>query len=262
MKKIGLLLTGLMIATSAHAAEQRAYDERGPRVFHPRFIVTLSGGLAMATVGDAQTYIEDPSDANTRRILSPNRASQSRMLYGASFGVEVPFWETFAVQMGLGYYQISPYTVNGSMVHIIGTTPRGTYDYRYNISSSQVLLESKLSMALGQTKRYHPYLGLGAGVAFNRFDGFSDVHVSGGPPIEQIGFASGSNTTLAYMAGLGIDIDLFKSWRVGLGYRYANLGKAESGSVIPASGVVAAPGTLKQKEMTAHEFLLQISYLF
>jgi opacity protein-like surface antigen len=162
--------------------------------------------------------------------------------------------------VGVGYYQINPHPVQGDARSRLNNIPGGTYDYHYNFSSSQVLLESKFLTSFGRTQAFHPYLSLGAGAAFNRITNFSSRLVSGEEA--PMRFANGSNTVFSYMAGVGIDVDLSKQWRLGLGYRYVDFGQAFSGRGSAPEQFNPVPIALRQEAFRAHEFLLQVGRLF
>ena len=66
-------------------------------------------------------------------------------------------------------------------------------------------------------------------------------------------------TRLAYRLGLGFDIALIPQLRVGLAYRFADLGKSSLGSASINQSLVS--GTLSQGHLYVNEAVAQISYI-
>ena len=143
---------------------------------------------------------------------------------------------------------------NYVIVHISHSTY--TYTYSYSISSQQLLLETKLlNTSFGP---YHPYVLAGAGVAFNQA---SDYQTS--VPYSQSFtrmYQDNSNTSFSYALGTGLDMDLTEQVRLGVGYRFTDLGRVRLGDASIDGTPVG--GTLAQRHLYAHELLAEVTWLF
>lgn len=103
-----------------------------------------------------------------------------------------------------------------------------------------------------------PYIGGGVGIARNEISGLSDQGVQrfpllGGGTAPTAGFASNnskSNFAYALMAGVGYEIN--KNLTLELGYRYLNLGKAESGPINNAF-LPESSRPLKLRDIDSHD---------
>jgi opacity protein-like surface antigen len=140
-----------------------------------------------------------------------------------------------------------------------------TNTYKGNMSSMVALFNAYVD--LGTWNCLTPYLGAGIGVARNRISGLTDqgvlfVNEPVGPVVSTLGTAtSGSKTGLAWalMAGVGYEVN--KNLTIEAGYRYLNLGDAQSGRLINAfTGQAQAP--LKAKDIESHDFKIGMRWNF
>jgi opacity protein-like surface antigen len=103
-----------------------------------------------------------------------------------------------------------------------------------------------------------PYVGAGIGVTRNEISGLSDQGVQtfpllGGGSAPTAGYASNAsktNVAWALMAGVGYEIN--KNLTLELGYRYLNLGKAQSGPIQNAF-LPQASAPLKLRDIDSHD---------
>lgn len=140
-----------------------------------------------------------------------------------------------------------------------------TNTYRGNLSSMVALFNAYVD--LGTWNCLTPYLGAGIGVAQNRITGVTDqgvlfVNEPVGPVVSTLGTGgSGTKTGLAWalMAGVGYEVN--KNLTLEVGYRYLNLGDAQSGRLTNAfTGQVQGP--LKAKDIESHDFRLGMRWNF
>jgi opacity protein-like surface antigen len=129
-------------------------------------------------------------------------------------------------------------------------------NYSYNIVSRQLLLETKLLATWQQ--RYYPYFSLGLGEAFNNAYGYTisnPAYVALTPM-----YSAQRNHSFTYRVGFGMDVELIPHLRMGLGYRFSDLGKFNLGTALVKSASINA--ILKQTHLYTNEVLGQLSYLF
>lgn len=92
------------------------------------------------------------------------------------------------------------------------------------------------------------YAGVGVGIAFNETDALQGASSE---------FASSSTTDTAWSAGVGVTKDIFTNYTVDLGYRYIDLGNAETGGSQFAPSDESFRGILN-----AHEIAVGARYNF
>jgi opacity protein-like surface antigen len=123
------------------------------------------------------------------------------------------------------------------------------------VKSSQLLAEGKL---LWNVKEFlHPYATFGLGVAFNDASSYS----TNVPPFVTFTpqFTNHINAAFSYSIGLGMDIDVYKRWRLGTGYRFTDLGKANLG--MGPVDLTPFTSSLSQPHLYTQEIVVQLSYL-
>jgi opacity protein-like surface antigen len=217
-------------------------------------IVTVSAGAQISSnLGLSQTLYA----FGTTYAYQANHNSQSRALLGAFIGQEYQPLSRFAVQFGLAYYQpSSAYSVKGLLTQGPAVLTATQLNYGYNVITRQVLLEGKLLTNWRQ--RYYPYVSLGLGEAFNNASGYqiSTPSLLTKTPL----YAAARNHSFAYRLGIGMDVELVPHVRMGLGYRFSDLGKINLGTALINS--IPINGILKQTHLYTNELLGQMSYIF
>ncbi|VEB38698.1 outer membrane protein [Legionella cherrii] len=219
--------------------------------FHPFF--TLSGGVAVAKTGHSQTLNMD-GDFTTYQY-TPRHDHSNRTLWGGAIGTEVPINSLWALQLGISYYRPNNFSSSGILLQGIDEQSADEFTYNYKIKSSQLFFEGKLLHSVKTI--FHPYASLGLGAAFNQASNYQ----TSVPPFLTFTpeFEDHKTTNFAYSLGLGIDMDLCKNWRLGVGYRYVGLGEANLDEgmldVIPFTSTLTLPHLYMQEAM------VQISYL-
>lgn len=136
-----------------------------------------------------------------------------------------------------------------------------TNTYKGNLTSLVTLFNGYFD--LGTWNCLTPYIGAGIGFAQNRITGLTDQGALLGNYVgPTLGYAnSGSKTNVAWalMAGVGYEVN--KNLTLEVGYRYLNLGDAQSGRLINAfNGQVQAP--LKAKDIESHDFRIGMRWNF
>lgn len=195
---------------------------------HPFFAVL--GGYAYTHIGDDQTV-------EVNSILFNYTADsdvQSKPFGGVTAGAELYIFDTMGLQVGLAYYQPAPFNAGGTInvgldtSHVIipfagpgkkeGEEP---LDYSYKITTRQAMLECKLIFDI--ISAYQPYIGLGIGESFNTSYDY-DTSVPNTPLFE-----NNVSHSFAYSGSAGVDYAFNPHIRLGIGYRYVNLGDADLG---------------------------------
>jgi opacity protein-like surface antigen len=186
---------------------------------------------------------------------------------------------TFFGGLGVGYRFNNWFRVDGTFEYRGGGTIGATDQvdlgggrflsntYKGNMSSMVALFNGYVD--LGTWNCLTPYIGAGIGYASNRIHGVTDQGVEStlnpggwGPGFSTLGTAgSGSKTNVAWalMAGVGYEVN--KNLTLELGYRYLNLGDAQSGRLVNAfTGQVQGP--LKVKDIDSHDFRIGMRWNF
>ena len=140
-----------------------------------------------------------------------------------------------------------------------------TNTYRGNLSSMVALFNGYID--LGTWNCLTPYLGAGIGVAQNRITGLTEQGIvfanePFGPIMPTLGTAaSGTKTGLAWalMAGVGYEVN--RNLTLEFGYRYLNLGDAQSGPITNAF-LAESYRPLKAKDIDSHDFKIGMRWNF
>jgi opacity protein-like surface antigen len=222
-----------------------------PWWYHP--FITVSGGWSTAQVGKTQTLTMN-GDFTTYQYYK-NGSNSNRGMGGAFLGTEIPLRPQWDLQAGLGFYQPASFsTGNSILIQGVDAPSSNQYIYSYKVKSSQLLAEGKL---LWRVKEFfHPYATFGLGVAFND----SSNYTTNVPPFVTFTpqFTNHINAAFSYSVGLGMDLDVYKKWRVGAGYRFTDLGKANLG--LGPLDVTPFTSSLSQSHLYAQEVVAQLSY--
>lgn len=221
-----------------------------------RPIIGIGGGVALVSdLGDGQTFPIVNPVTDERYHYSPRRASETLGLGNAFIGVESPIPYALNLQLGIAYTQLTSGTVKGIFSQGVDASSTDFYNYRYGILFRQLLLEGKILYTFRE--RYHPYILVGVGSSFNKAYNYG----TSVPPFLTFTrqYANHYNTDFSYAIGAGIEENLDKHFRLGIAYRFTDLGKANLGRATIDTSVVA--GTLSQKHAYTNEILAQLTYL-
>jgi opacity protein-like surface antigen len=195
---------------------------------------------------------------------------------GGSFFGETDNYSVF-VGAGLGYRFNNWFRVDGTFEYRgasqIGVSDYLTYSngigtvqqtntYKGNLSSMVALFNGYVD--LGTWNCLTPYIGAGIGYASNRISGFTDQGIvfAGGPSSATLGTARNgtkSGVAWALMAGLGYEVN--KNLTLEIGYRYLNLGEAQSGRIQNAF-LAENYAPMKAKELDSHDIKIGMRWNF
>ncbi len=221
-----------------------------------RPILRLGAGLAfIQDAGQSQNFaIQNPASDEFYDYAADN-TTQTPAISEAFLGLQWQQNPQWAWQFGLNYTQTTAFHANGTLTQGANVSSDDTYNDNYTIASKQWLLEAKLLNT--QLGLYHPYVSAGTGVAFNQV---SDYQTSV-PYTETFTrmYANNTTTTFSYTLGTGLDIDLSEHLRLGVGYRFSDLGHVSLGDATIDSTPVS--GTLAQSHLYAQTLLAQLTWL-
>ena len=103
--------------------------------------------------------------------------------------------------------------------------------------------------------RFTPYVGAGVGLAYNKTGG---VSFTGNPALDNV--IEGDNRwSLAWSLMAGVGVQLTERTTLDIGYRYLDMGKAESG-IIDNLGFVNPK--VRIDDLAAHEFKVGLRFAF
>ena len=218
-------------------------------------VIAFDAGINTSfDVGTSQNF--PAADTNSQFYdYTANTSRQSVGLAGIFLGYEWEWRTPWLIQTGISYHQSSAFTAKGTLTQGLDTASQDTYQYQYDILVRQLLIESKWLYTIQQ---YHPYVLAGAGVAFNTASDYTTT-----VPTESNLTAEYQNyttTSFSYALGFGVDTDLSDHVRLGLGYRFTDLGKAQLGNAT-YNGIPVAGG-FGQTHLYAQQLLAQLTYIF
>lgn len=218
--------------------------------FHP--ILTLETGISIEQLGKSQSYA--PLDLCSYNY-DAHQSSKERILGGLFVGTEIPIARMLAVDVGAEYNQSAAFTSNGTLTQGADVVSSDSYSYKYRVASKQLLFDGKLLWNIRET--VHLYALAGVGAAFNNAYSYQ----TSVPPYYEYTpyYSNNSVTNFSYSVGAGVNVNVAKEWRLGVGYRFTDLGKANLGNG-NLDGIPIA-NTLKQSNLYANQVLAELSYV-
>ncbi|RDS84613.1 porin family protein [Dyella monticola] len=154
-------------------------------------------------------------------------------------------------QFGNGWRAEGEYVARATSAFTSGSTAFPTSFNHDRISSQRFMLNGYRDFALGHG--FSAYASLGLGITNARSGGWQ------GNPSRQ--FDRTTQNNLTYAVGVGVSYALAKRWTVDLGYRYADMGHAQSGW----NAFANAPGLRDEQlraNLVANEIYLGVRFLF
>ena len=219
-----------------------------------RFIISLTGGAAWANVGESQSFTDDES----KYAYDADQGKQSKYMWGGAIGEELRFYPDWSIQIDLAYYQTQAFQAEGTVTQGVDPATDEKYHYEYNVIARQYLVEGKFlgDMAFG----IHPYALVGVGASFNSvYDYGVDINHPDSFPTFSPKYEKNTNITFSYIAGVGADFDLMNNLRLGIGYRFAWFGHANTGD--GEINTVPISHSLNQKHLNVQEAVMQLTFL-
>ena len=222
---------------------------------HPVISLGL-GAYVTSEAGQSQNFpIQDPaSDSfyNYAANQSPQAAAFMNVFFGKEWEIAERYWN---MQAGLEFNWQPGFDAKGRLTQGAQVASQNIYDYKYNITTRQLLFDAKILYTMQQI--FHPYVMAGVGGALNQASNYS----TNAPPNLTFTkeYNSKNNVTFSYALGFGIDIDIHYKVRLGLGYRFTNLGRVSlGGATIDGTKV---QGTLSQNHLYANQIIAQLTWV-
>lgn len=219
-------------------------------------VFAIGGGVAYATQGIGQSQFFPIHNPNTDQFYNyaANSSEQTQYLFNAYLGNEWMLPRNFAAQLGVDFTQNTHFNGGGVLTQGADVHSQSQANYSFDIVTRQLLLEGRLYY---HYSLMHPYVLLGAGWAFNSATNYSTTF-----PFNLTftrDYNSHYTSAFSYSVGVGVEFQLATSVRLGVGYRYANLGTSSLGK----SSVNSIPvgGTLSSKpHIYANELMAQLTF--
>ncbi len=219
-------------------------------------IVSLGGGVAISAHNNrSQVFPIGNPISDEFYDYRTVRHTRTPGLFDSFIGVEWVVHPEWLVQLGVGYDRTGYFHRRGSFLQGADALSVNQFSFRYTVRTQQVLAESKLLYRFRE--RFYPYLILGLGAAFND----ARHYRTNVPPLLTFTrrYQDHKGSSFAYKAGVGVDVDLFEYFRLGVGYRFADLGKVELGRA--TINTTRVGGTLSQTHFFANEVLAQVTFV-
>ncbi|RUR09386.1 hypothetical protein ELY15_09350 [Legionella sp. km772] len=156
---------------------------------------------------------------------------------------------------GLSYFHPTSLRAQGMLIQGADSLSSDMYNYRYKIQSQQLLAEGKWYWT--RQKYFQPFITLGIGLAFNKV---SDYQTSV-PSFYAFTpyFPSHTQTNFTYALSTGFDLSLNQSVRLGMGYRFTDLGTVRTGEA--QINNLPTNSTLRQSNLYANQIFAQITFI-
>lgn len=241
------LLTSIMLAGQSAVAEN--FQLSKPNESEWRGVVALGAGAAFLNLNSPSKTLYTNPEPIFPVTFNPTNTRMNAGLFDIFLGAERSLGNQFIWQTGLDFNYNSE-TEKGKVVALLDNDP-----FSYSISNQQLFFENKVYYVTDA--RLLPYVLAGIGVSLNKAYGFKQSLGN------DLSFANKTKTAFAYKIGTGLDFQVVKNLRLGVGYRFANLGSSELGKNQFAEGTgKLTGGTLGVKTISVQEVLGQISYIF
>lgn len=227
----------------------------------PKLDLRQNGAAFAVPAGSTLSFLDSSLDGST--------------LFGIGVGYQFNNWLRFDVT---GEYRSAARFGGRDQIDTAGARPgdpAGTTAVRqinaYSGSLSTTLLMANGYVDLGSICALGcitPYVGVGIGLANHRFSTVTDI--SSTTPIDAAGtglgptntftdyFRSKSRTNLAWALMAGASVDVSRNVKLELGYRYLNMGYAQTGMLASNN---PANTMLRAKQLDSHDFRIGMRWL-
>lgn len=256
------LAGALALGASAAAAADLAYPPPQPEA--PALRGTISSGFYLrGDIGIGETKVKKYYQQDVASVGGSFFGETDNFSVFAGVGAGYRFNNWFRVDVTGEYRGSSSIGVSDSLSYNNGAgIVQQTNTYKGNLSSMVALFNGYID--LGTWNCLTPYIGAGIGYASNRLSGLTDQGIvfAGGPSSATLGTAGNgtkSGVAWALMAGLGYEVN--KNLTLEIGYRYLNLGEAQSGYIRNAF-LPQTYAPLKAKEIDSHDIKIGMRWNF
>ncbi len=225
-----------------------------------RPVLTLSAAAAFSDDVGASEFIPiiDPIE-DEFFDYSAHQSNQSKFLFGVFLGAEFFLNPSWNLQSGFSYYQPLLFHSEGIVTQGLDDLSADSFPYQYDIQVRQVLFENKLLYNwMVQSLPLHPYVSAGIGIGINSARNYQIIIA---PEFSTFSnqFTNDTNTDFSYRVGLGVDVDLTKRIRLGVGYRFADFGKVGLGNA--SIDDIPTDNNLSQSHLYTNEVMGQLTFI-
>jgi opacity protein-like surface antigen len=256
-KIFGLAGAAALLSSAALAADLP--PPLPPPVYRPPVVVE-SGWYLRGFVGMSNQFVNDishPSFATAPQFVFLDKGGfDSAPFFGGGVGYQWNNWlrvDITAEYRGKAHFHALDRFFN------TGLGAFNTNEYTASKSEWVALVNAYLD--LGTWWCITPFIGVGAGVAYNKIEHFRDTNVIAGGG----GWAdSGTHTSFAWALHAGASYKVTSNFAVELSYRYLNLGKAESGLLVNLDPTVVSGNPLHPvtfNNLQSHDVMLSMRWL-
>lgn len=216
MKTNKILITSLTITLASGAFA----GTMGPVTKSWSPVITLSVGPTWAQGGQEQTLFLQP---DLEKAYTSTKKTQTLIDGEVFLGIQHSLHHNILGQLGVALATTSSLRINGDILEDADPDFNDFY-YQYKVNHSHVAVKGKLISDMGYAVQ--PYLSGSIGVGFNHASDFTIT-----PKIfEQLpapAFGSHTKTAFTYTVGVGIQKALTNQLAAGIGYEFADWGKAK-----------------------------------
>lgn len=219
--------------------------------------VILAAGLLSAGTAVAQdsysnpnkTYLRLDSGESFSRKLGNNYSSDAgnSMIMGGGVGYQYNSKVRGDVTVAHRSFSVKSATTNPATGNSL--------DSSANVHSTAVM--ANIYYDIAKIQRFTPYVGAGAGVAFNGTSS-NQKRVNGVPVGED---SSNTTTEPAWQVSAGTSVAITQNLSADVGYRYQDLGKVKVNTDFSSYGEAANP-TGNKTNLSAHEIQAGVRYNF
>jgi opacity protein-like surface antigen len=250
-KIFGLAGAAALLSSTALAADLPPPIYRAP-------VVVESGWYLRGFVGMSNQFVDNishPSFATAPQFVFLDKGGfDSAPFFGGGIGYQWNNWlrvDVTTEYRGKAHFHALDRFLNGGVFN--------TNEYTASKSEWVTLVNAYLD--LGTWWCITPFIGVGAGVAYNKIEHFRDTNVIAGGG----GWAdSGTKTNFAWALHAGASYKVTSNFAVELSYRYLNLGKAESGLLVNLDPTVFSGNPLRPvtfNDLQSHDVMLGMRWL-
>ena len=254
-KLTAICLSSLIASTTVCAQDSTDFHK----------VATLFGGVSgLNSSHSTQTF--PGSDSQLFSYTNNNNQNNTPGFIGLLLGAErnLGFKNLFALG-GIEYTYNTNANITGN--NTVGIEPDTSthYSYLYKTSAQQLLATAKLFSPVELTACQHsllPYLSLGLGASFNNTNNYS-THTNETESLNITpNFSNQTHTSFSYALGLGVESYLNEHIRLGLGYRFTDIGASQLGNgTVTINDYHASTGfALSTQHSYLNQFLLQATY--
>ncbi len=216
------------------------------------YIITLGAGQIRSTDTGNTAYFPASQPGARFYSYTPKQTLQRALLIDGFIGIQGMILPNWFLQLGLDYAQPgTSFKAEGYVSQGIAGGATQTSTYKYSVLGRQLLFEGKFLATIGDV--LHPYLLAGLGGSFNKAYNYrTNVNT----PFTRV-YLNRTQTSFSYTVGAGIDLDVTNRMRIGIGYRFADLGAFKLGQASVNHANVS--GTLSQSHLYTNALLGQVT---